>query len=388
MGASMGVDYVIFYAEANIVCIVILSLLLINDRIFSTRQENQIWFSRTIIFHILYFISDIGWAAVLGGVLPRTRFLVALFNLTNFVILAAMAYNWFMYMAASENMPFRKDRRKRILLLLPTIISLLILLIVYFVNPRFWIGENGELSDLYYPLMIAAPVLYLLISFFLSIRNARKVESSDNKRLYLLIGIYPLGIIVIGLIQLLGLNAPTFCFGITIMQLCFYILHMQTLVSVDALTRLNNRGQINRYMEQLRYKEESHIFAMMIDVDNFKTINDTYGHAEGDRALMLVSDALKKTCGWIQSPVFLGRYGGDEFTIIIQDPAEDKQPKEIERVIHSNMAEARKEQNLPYKLEVSVGYAELIDESDTMHDCLNRADKKLYMAKKSKGAGR
>ena len=163
---------------------------------------------------------------------------------------------------------------------------------------------------------------------------------------------------------------------------------MQTLVSVDALTRLNNRGQINRYMEQLRYKEESHIFAMMIDVDNFKTINDTYGHAEGDRALMLVSDALKKTCGWIQSPVFLGRYGGDEFTIIIQDPAEDKQPKEIERVIHSNMAEARKEQNLPYKLEVSVGYAELIDESDTMHDCLNRADKKLYMAKKSKGAGR
>ena len=384
----MGVDYVIFYAEANIVCIVILSLLLINDRIFSTRQENQIWFSRTIICHILYFISDIGWAAVLGGVLPRTRLLVALFNLTNFVFLAAMAYSWFMYMAASENMPFRKDRRKRILLLLPTMISLLILLIVYFVNPRFWIGENGELSNLYYPLMIAAPVLYLLISFFLSIRNARKVESSDNKRLYLLIGIYPLGIIVIGQIQLLGLNAPTFCFGITIMQLCFYILHMQTLVSVDALTRLNNRGQINRYMEQLRYKEDSHIFAMMIDVDNFKTINDTYGHAEGDRALMLVSDALKKTCGWIQSPVFLGRYGGDEFTIIIQDPAEDKQPKEIERVIHSNMAEARKEQNLPYELEVSVGYAELIDESDTMHDCLNRADKKLYMAKKSKGAGR
>ena len=95
----MGREYFMFYMEANIVCILILALLLFNDKLHSTRQEKQIWFNRTIVAHILYFISDIGWAAVLSGQLLRTRALVILFNLLNYILLGLIAYEWFIYMA-------------------------------------------------------------------------------------------------------------------------------------------------------------------------------------------------------------------------------------------------------------------------------------------------
>ena len=100
----MQLDYFFFYTEANIVCIVILAILLVHDRFHSTRQEKQIWFDRTVIAHILYFISDIGWAAVISGNLPRSRGLVILFNFLNFILLSLNSSGWFMYMAASEGM--------------------------------------------------------------------------------------------------------------------------------------------------------------------------------------------------------------------------------------------------------------------------------------------
>ena len=102
-------DYFFFYTEANIVCILILLILLVNDRLHNTRQEKQIRFNWTVVAHFGYFISDICWAAVLSGNLPRTRLLVGLFNFTNLMMMHLLAFEWFLYMAASENMDFRKS---------------------------------------------------------------------------------------------------------------------------------------------------------------------------------------------------------------------------------------------------------------------------------------
>ncbi len=71
----MGFDYFVFYTEASIICVLILSMLLISDRSSSTRQEKQLWFTRAVVAFILYFISDACWAAMLSGLFPRIRFL-------------------------------------------------------------------------------------------------------------------------------------------------------------------------------------------------------------------------------------------------------------------------------------------------------------------------
>lgn len=376
----MGFDYFVFYTEASLICVIILSTILITDRMYNTKQEKQVWFSRAIIAFMLYFISDACWAAMLSGVFPVKRFFVVLVNLSNYILLSLMAYGMFMFIAASEKMPFRKDIRKRQLIFLPVIISLLVISVAYVINPLFWINERNELNILYYPLMFSAPFLYLLGGFIFSVIYAKKTSSKVDRRRFLTIGSIPLAVMAFGMIQVVALNAPTFCFGCTVMWLFFYLENMQTMISVDDLTHLNNRGQINRYLEQIRYSKDFDVIIMMIDINKFKTINDTYGHAEGDRALILVSDALRQTCDLIKASAFLGRYGGDEFTIIIKSPEGSIQPEQMVEQIHSNLSQKRAENQLPYELSISIGYGVARD-NDDINECLKRADRNLYIDK-------
>ena len=374
----MGFDYFIFYTEASVICIIILLMILITERVYSTKQEKQIWFSRAIAAFILYFISDACWAAMLSGQFPKMRFFVVLFNFTNYIFLSLMAYGMFMFIAASEKMPFRKNLLKRHLCFLPILVSTLLISIAYAADPLFWINENNELNDLYFPFLIAVPSCFCMAGFILSLKYAGKADTREEKRRYLILGSVPLGVGAFGMIQVFVLNAPTFCFGCTLMWLWFYIQNMQALISVDDLTHLNNRGQINRYLEQIHYSEDAKIFIMMLDINRFKVINDTYGHAEGDRALIIASDALRQTCEQLKAPVFLGRYGGDEFTIIVHNPAEDEMPEQISDIIRSMLTKKQLENQLPYPLEFSIGYDELRDDHDTVPECLKRADEKLY----------
>ena len=383
----MTLDYFFFYTEANIVCIVIFAILLRHERLYSTRQEKQIWFNRTMIAHILYFLSDIGWAAVISGNLPRTRALVILFNFLNFVLLSTISYGWFMYMAASEDMILGKTWKQRRLLCLPMMISITVIVVAFIAAPRFWVNDAGELNTWYYPLMLAAPLIYIIGSAVISLINAKKADTREKKQLYRLIGLYPLSVVFFGLLQLIALNAPLFCFGCTVMMLYFFIQSMQSQISLDALTKLNNRGQIERYMKQVRYRENLPVYAAMIDIDHFKKINDTFGHAEGDRALILMAEAMKQTSERIGENAFIGRYGGDEFTMIVQS-AKEGIMEQVTDWLRDFAHQKQEENHLRYALDVSIGYDLLRDGKDTMEACLKRADKKLYENKRAAGTDR
>ena len=378
----MGFDYFVFYTEASLVCVIILAMILITDRMFHTKQEKQIWFSRAIFAFILYFISDACWAAMLSGMFPKIRFFAVLFNYTNYILISLMGYGLFAFIAVSGKMSFFNSIRNRRLCFIPVVVSVLFISIAYVTNPLFWINENNELNALYFPLMIAVPSLYLIAGFIFSVAYAFRSELREEKRRYLVIGSVPFGVMAFGMIQVVALNAPTFCFGCTIMWLWFYIQNTKALISVDDLTHLNNRGQINRYLEQIRYSEDSRVIILMIDIDRFKGINDRYGHAEGDRALVIVSDALRQTCAKINASVFLGRYGGDEFTIIIQNPIDEDHTERLITLLRNNLAEKRQENSLPYELDVSIGYDEVTDGNDSVYACMNRADEKLYIDKR------
>lgn len=378
----MGFDYFVFYTEASLVCVIILTMILITDRMFHTKQEKQIWFSRAISAFILYFISDACWAAMLSGMFPKIRFFAVLFNYTNYILISLMGYGLFAFIAVSGKMSFFNSIRNRRLCFIPVVVSVLFISIAYVTNPLFWINENNELNALYFPLMFAVPSLYLIAGFIFSVAYAFRSELREEKRRYLVIGSVPFGVMAFGMIQVVALNAPTFCFGCTIMWLWFYIQNTKALISVDDLTHLNNRGQINRYLEQIRYSEDSRVIILMIDIDKFKGINDRYGHAEGDRALVIVSDALRQTCDQINASVFLGRYGGDEFTIIIQNPKDEDHTERLITLLRNNLAEKQQENSLPYELDVSIGYDEVTDGNDSVYACMTRADEKLYIDKR------
>ena len=378
----MQTGYFFFYTEAIIFCILAFVILLINEIWRTHRDDRQIKFDNVLMAHILYFISDIFWAGVLAGVIPRTLFTVLFFNLTNYIFMAAIGYTWFFYAALMEKIPIINTRRGRNIVRLPIIIMTLVMVVVYLISPHSLIDEHYNLQMLYYPLMLAAPICYVVVSCVCSIVKARRESDPIERRTYLFLGIYPLIVVAVGISQVVVINAPLLCFACTLMMLFFYIRSMNNLISLDPLTQLNNRGQLQRYIneEENMQREGLTTFVIMIDVNDFKNINDVYGHAEGDHALTMIADSLRHAAGKIGFPVFIARYGGDEFVVIMHckdETGPDAMGREIRRQIQKESAEA----GIPYKITIAYGFDELSKYGESFESCLRRADEKSYRDK-------
>ena len=175
---------------------------------------------------------------------------------------------------------------------------------------------------------------------------------------------------------------PIFCFSSTILMLIFYIQSMERQISIDPLTKLNNRGQLSRYISQnISLKTEGRsTYVIMLDINDFKNINDTYGHAEGDSALVITAQALMKAVRGHDFPMFLGRYGGDEFVLIAHDCAE-AEIKELLTEVRECIHEKCEQEKKPYILSIGIGYDEFHEERDSFEECMQRADEKLYSDK-------
>lgn len=155
-------------------------------------------------------------------------------------------------------------------------------------------------------------------------------------------------------------------------------LHEQTIR--DGLTKLYNHqysfDKINEEVTNL-YKDANKkvLSLMMIDIDYFKRVNDTYGHLFGDYALKTVADILLKV---INDDGYVGRFGGEEFIIILPKIGLDK-ACEIGEKIRSEIENYKFDKNL--KLTVSVGLKE--SENESSIDLVKKTDDLLYRAKQN-----
>ena len=109
--------------------------------------------------------------------------------------------------------------------------------------------------------------------------------------------------------------------------------------------------------------------------------NDTYGHAEGDRALVTVANSLKKVLNRHNRPSFLARYGGDEFILIVHMESTEH-PDQLIRMIREQLRQECVETGVPYMIFISAGFDLLRGGQDTVQACIQRADEKLYQDKR------
>lgn len=376
-------SYFIYYTEASIVCVLLFSLMLVRDFFSVDRQEKQIKYDRALVAFMLYFISDALWAAVIAGVLPRNRFTVLTTNFANYVLMAGITYTWLRYVMAVEQVPGRDRPITRFAIQFPFIVATIALIVTYLFFPRVLLDEALELQIGYNVFQIAVPIIYIVATLIYTIRRARVEENPNARRQHLFVGLFPLMVIAGGLAQILVLNeTPIFCFCCAILMLSFYINAMETQISTDPLTGLNNRGQLLHYTSQksnLR-REGRQTFVLMFDINDFKAINDTYGHAEGDRALVLVADALKTVLKNHATPMFVARYGGDEFILIVHPTSGEKIAPLIAE-IRGQIDAACRSAGTPYTLSVGAGCATLQGADDTFQKCMQRADEALYIDK-------
>lgn len=143
----------------------------------------------------------------------------------------------------------------------------------------------------------------------------------------------------------------------------------------DALTGLYNRLGFNEIIDRILDERNSDIMLMIVDLDNFKRINDNYGHSEGDKVLIDIAHAIDEIVGGKGS---VCRWGGEEFAVIIPDCADNEElPEIIRSAIEHRSIQLQK---ACVSLTASIGTA-LVTSGSTAQQIVNIADKCLYKAK-------
>ena len=383
----MVMDYTYFYIEANIVCIVIFGMMLLRELHTVGRQAKQIAFLNLLVSHILYFISDIAWVLVVGGIIPNTRLSSSIVNVANAVFLVYICSFWFIYVELSQGEAYIAVKKWRIMVLIPAIISSSVTICLFVFAPSLMLKENNEVTDIYNVAFLLVPDSYVVVSAVRAFIRALRKENYAVRTQYLVCAVYPILITIFGLLQTVMNGAPVFCFGCAVMMLYVYILSLNDQVSLDELTRLNNRTQLKKYIageaaKQIGEKQERYV--LMIDLNKFKMINDHYGHIEGDYALKRAADALKSACADNVYKTFIARYGGDEFIIVAKTDSEEL-IKKLCADIKATLIRLNDEAGAKYDLTASIGYAHYNGGIDEFQSAMSEADEALYRDKKAAG---
>lgn len=143
-------------------------------------------------------------------------------------------------------------------------------------------------------------------------------------------------------------------------------------VKLDNFTGLYNKKYAIQLTEELMQKNLAYRNALiLLDIDHFKSFNDTYGHALGDEAIQLVADTLKLS---FRKTDVIGRFGGDEFIIFVSNiPGEEWLSKKLDRLLHY--------ENSRFCCTGSVGVAVFPEDATDFSGLFAKADAALYQAK-------
>ncbi len=231
--------------------------------------------------------------------------------------------------------------------------------------------QRGPLFLVQYLLSYA----YVLVSCLHALSGALRKGHNGNRKMLFSLALFPIAPGAAGILQFLHPELPVACVTLSLASLFMYHMWLDQVVSLDPLTQLNNRKQLTYFYARWQAGAEA-LYLLLIDANHFKSINDTFGHIEGDKALVHIADALRFACAHSRN-CLLARYGGDEF-VFLDCNAENE---EICRRIHGYLK--RISADIPYDISVCIGMAEA-KKNLPLQKVVEAADACLYEQKKSR----
>lgn len=263
---------------------------------------------------------------------------------------------------------------------IPSILTFIILTMNHFgkyKNFVFFIDENNNyFRGKGVPLIVFFNALLLIYSIVLTFKEnknlSKRIRTSIISADVLPLAVVSYQVFYCGIIYIWSF----FALGILIL----YINIELKAVSKDYLTNIYNRKFVDEYIVyRMRKSPKENLFAViMIDLDDFKNINDIHGHDEGDQALIITANILKKS---VKSKDIVARFAGDEFLIVLDIDEITKLRKIIKR-IKENFESFNYRNNKPYQIKYSLG-ASIFNQKrhKTYEDILREVDNKMYKQK-------
>lgn len=360
------------YLEINLISIFIITILSFKLLGLSKTTENRRL--------LLVYFGVAGFAVLdwLDFLLEGSGFSISLHyavNLMYFTTAIMIPFFWFRYVLAKLRIHHKLG--KKVIFLLPAILAIAIIVLSPVTKWFFYIDEFDEYhrSVLYY-IQPAVSLFYLFIPTVLYLYKAIKGDENTSKasaRLYIL-GIIP---ILAGIGEIFVTGIPLIVPSVCILLMVMFMSLQGEMISTDSLTETNNRREFEKHIKTL--DENDRATLILIDIDNFKMINDAFGHVAGDNALIRVAKALKDQCK--KRAAFLARYGGDEFVIVLHTDNYNDSSTFVgaikQAVLATNIGE-------DVKLSISCGSSDLNLKDHTLSQCIAEADTELYKDKQFK----
>ncbi|MBQ7424641.1 MAG: GGDEF domain-containing protein [Lachnospiraceae bacterium] len=382
-------SYVFYYAYTHAACMVLLLLILYRMVRGVNKQSSQVYLARLIITLELYFIAEIFWVVVDGCKERQSTALLYVSNIFTYILITLSSYYWYIISETLQRDKSVESERGRHLLALPVLVSAILCISAFWTGLVFYVNERGELvNGRFYFLLIIVPFGYMIAASIKAFSRYVNKDRYAERSIYLMIGVFPLAPVILGLLQAVFWRVPLLCYGAVMAVFYVYITTQESLISIDPLTQTNNRNQMYKYLVQkMKNKEQGmSLFLIMVDIDRLRDINEAYGHAEGDRALIRVAGAIKEACQGSRNRLFVSRYGGDEFAVVAQ-MAYRAEASWLAEQIRNDIKRATIADGADYDISVSVGISQYDYEAPvSLQAFVTRADSDLYQNKKMSGS--
>lgn len=152
----------------------------------------------------------------------------------------------------------------------------------------------------------------------------------------------------------------------------------------DDLTGALNRVGAVQYLADYINNSKSDVCgcAMIIDINNLKKINDSYGHPAGDKALCIIANILKD---FVAGNGFVARFGGDEFSVFLCDVKQKEQMINMLKELNNFIETKQKNSSSQHTISVSIG-AMLVHKGDSQTEIYKNTDRLMYKSKRNKSA--
>lgn len=364
------------------VAIVSAVIMLYNARTISeitTRYSIERYVCGAVLMSGLAAIFDCAYTLREMEVVYFSQTVSYILTLIYVICLSLCGVFWVVYSELKQESWVVKTKKRFRLYALPLVLLLLIIISTPFTHLYFYFeGIHYQRGSLFIPLSTVLFLYVLQSGITALIRSYRKenyVDRKEYRRLFAFAAVY----LVIQVIQLAF--PPVFPYrsaGMMIFFEVFLLQNMKEMIGRDPLTHISNRFAAERQLGE-RFSNNDTFELVLLDIDRFKSINDQYGHQEGDKALQYTAAALGKA---VDGACFIARMGGDEFIII--NGAENNSIKDIEEEINRSIGNLLEKQKRSYRFTVSAGYA-LKDESiQSIPDLIKLADSRLYSRKAQK----
>lgn len=370
---NLGAVFVANGAAILLLLILIISASKNHKKIFS---DEKIFFTMVTITIIQAVIETITF--MVDGVNdPTFIFISWLSNTLCFMLNICFAFVWTIY--TDYKIFASKERIKKIYpyVFIPALCVIICCIVNIFTPVFFTISSDNiyERTKLF-PLSYIFTYLYLAYGVVLIYSEHKK----KNQGFFVPAIIFMIPIFIFSVIQLFAYGYSLIWLGVAIALVSLYITVQNRVSYIDNLSGLFNRSYIHQYISFFpKIKNDKSVLAgIILDIDNFKEINDNFGHTIGDDAIITFAKILKEE---IPSTAAAIRYGGDEFLILLSITEESEINVLIDN-IHLSVSALNNSNEKEYRLNFSHGYS-IYKKNDTFDQFFTRMDKFMYRTKQT-----